>query len=129
MIKTKVDINRVKIIVTIPNKNAEDIEKVRNAIFNAGAGMIGNYTCCSILTKCIGTFKPNDLAKPYIGENNKLEYTEEVKLETICETNNVRNVITEIKDAHPYEEPVIDIVPLLDENAFFNKKKLQNYCI
>ena len=69
-----VNINKVKIIVTVPLKN---VEEVRNSVCNAGAGVIGNYTHCSMSTKCIGTFKPNDNANPYIGENNKLEFVEE----------------------------------------------------
>ena len=58
------DINKVKISVTVPIKN---IEEVRNAICEVGAGIIGNYTFCSTSTKCIGTFKPNEMANPYIG--------------------------------------------------------------
>ena len=68
-----IDINKVKIIVTIPLKN---VNEVRNAILEAGAGVIGNYTHCSIATKCIGTFKPNDESNPYIGEINNLEFVE-----------------------------------------------------
>ena len=110
-----IDVSRVKIIVTIP---AENVEKVRNAICEAGAGIIGNYTHCSMSTKCIGTFKPNDNANPYIGENNKLEFVEEEKLEVVCDVNNVNKVISKLREVHPYEEPAIDIVPLLDENDF-----------
>ncbi len=50
------NINRVKIITTIPTEN---VEEVRNAICELGAGVIGNYSYCSISTKCIGTFKQN----------------------------------------------------------------------
>ena len=64
------NISRVMIIVTVPKENTEE---VRTAICNEGAGVIGNYSHCSVSTKCIGTFKPNDDANPYIGENNKLE--------------------------------------------------------
>ncbi len=110
-----ININRVKIIVTIPIENAE---KIRTAICEAGAGIIGNYTHCSILTKCIGTFKPNDIANPYIGENNKLEFVEEEKLEVVCDINNVKKVISKLREVHPYEEPSIDIIPLLNENNF-----------
>lgn len=109
------NINRVIIIVTIP---IENVEEVRNAICKAGAGIIGNYTYCSMSTKCIGTFKPNDNANPYIGENNKLEFVEEEKLEVVCDVNNVKKVIIKLKEVHPYEEPAIDIIPLLDENDF-----------
>ena len=109
------NIKRVKIIVTVPTSNTEE---VRSAICNAGAGIIGNYTDCSMFTKCIGTFKPNDNANPYIGENNKLEYVEEDKLEVVCPVEKVKNVIAKLREIHPYEEPAIDIVPLLDEEDF-----------
>lgn len=110
-----IDINRVKIIVSIP---VENVEEVRNAICEAGAGVIGNYTNCSMSTKCIGTFKPNDDANPYIGKNNNLEFVEEEKLEVICDVKLVKKVITRLREVHPYEEPAIDIIPLLDENFF-----------
>ena len=109
------NVNRVKIIVTIP---IENVEEVRNAICEAGAGIIGNYTYCSMSTKCIGTFKPNDNANPYIGENNKLEFVEEEKLEVVCDVDNVKKVIFKLREVHPYEEPAIDIIPLLDEEDF-----------
>lgn len=115
MIKINFNVNKVKIIVTIPIKN---LEEVRNAIFEAGAGIIGNYTHCSMSTKCIGTFKPNDEAKPYIGENNKLEFVEEEKLEVVCNVDNVKKVISKLREVHPYEEPAIDIIPLLNEEDF-----------
>lgn len=110
-----ININRVKIIVTIP---VENVEEVRNAICDAGAGIIGNYTYCSMSTKCIGTFMPNDDANPYIGESNKMEFVEEEKLEVVCDVNKVKNVILKLRQVHPYEEPAIDIIPLLDENYF-----------
>ena len=109
------NINRVEIVTTIPTEN---VEEVRNAICELGAGVIGNYSYCSISTQCIGTFKTNDVANPYIGENNKLEFVEEVKLETVCEVKNVKKVISKLREVHPYEEPAIDIVPLLDEESF-----------
>ena len=110
-----IDINRVKIIVTIP---VENVEEVRNAICETGAGIIGNYTDCSMSTKCIGTFKPNDNANPYIGKHNNLEFVEEEKLEVVCDVKLVKKVITRLREVHPYEEPAIDIIPLLDEKFF-----------
>lgn len=110
-----IDINNVKIIVTIPVDNVEDVRKV---ICEAGAGIIGNYTYCSITTKCIGTFKPTENANPYIGKKNKLEFVEEEKLEVRCNINKVKDIISKIREVHPYEEPAIDIVPLIDESLF-----------
>ena len=108
-------IKKVKIFVTVPEEN---LEEVRTAMCNAGAGIIGNYTFCSTSTKSIGTFIPNDSANPYIGEQNKLEFVEEEKLEVICDIEKVKKVISELRKAHPYEEPAIDIVPLIDESQF-----------
>lgn len=107
-----IDVKKVKIIVTVP---IENVDEVRNAICDEGAGVIGNYTHCSMTTKCIGTFKPNDEASPYIGENNRLEFVEEEKLEVICDINIVKKVLKKLREVHPYEEPAIDIIPLIDE--------------
>ena len=109
------NINKVKIFVTLPKENLED---VRKAMCDAGAGIIGNYTYCTTSTKTIGTFKPNENANPYIGEQNKLEYVQEEKLEVICDIKHVKNVINELRKVHPYEEPAIDIIPLIDESEF-----------
>lgn len=110
-----VNVNKVKIFVTIPTEN---VEKVRNTVCEIGAGVIGNYQFCTSSTKSTGTFKPNDNANPYIGENNKLEFVEEEKLEFVCDIDKVKTVISKLREVHPYEEPAIDIVPLIDENSF-----------
>ena len=110
-----IEIHKVKIMVTIP---LENVSAVRDAICEAGAGVIGNYTYCSMSTKCVGTFKPNENAKPYIGENNQLEFVEEEKLEVVCAVDKVKNVLAILRKVHPYEEPAIDIVPLIDESFF-----------
>ena len=78
-----ININRVKIFVTIP---LDSVEKVREAVCNAGAGVIGEYTFCTSSTKSLGTFIPSENANPHIGERNKLEFVEEEKLEVMVET-------------------------------------------
>ena len=67
------EFKRVKIFVTIPKENFND---VRNAVCDAGAGVIGNYTCCTFSVSGNGTFVPNENANPYIGTNNNLEVVE-----------------------------------------------------
>lgn len=109
------DIKRVKIFVTVP---VENVNEVRNAVCEAGAGVIGNYTYCTSSIKSVGTFMPNDNANPYIGENNKMEFVDEEKLEFVCDKDLVKTVLTKLREVHPYEEPAIDIVPLLDEEFF-----------
>ena len=71
-----IKVNKVKIFVTVPTENTPE---VRNAVCNAGAGIIGNYSYCSTCVKTFGTFIPNENANPYIGESNKLEFVEEDK--------------------------------------------------
>jgi len=109
------NINRVKIFVTVP---LDSVEKVREAVCNAGAGIIGEYTYCTSSTKSVGTFIPSDKANPYLGEKNELEFVDEEKLEFVCDFENTKNVINELRKSHPYEEPAIDIIPLIDENVF-----------
>jgi len=111
-----ININKVKISVTVPSEN---VNKLREEMCKMGAGVIGNYSHCSISTNCIGTFKPNKDADPYIGLSDKMEFVEEIKLELICEVEKVKKVISKLREVHPYEEPGIDIIPLIDED-FFN---------
>lgn len=109
------DIEKVKIFVTVP---IENVENVRNAVCNVGAGIIGNYSYCTSSTKSLGTFKPNENANPYIGQKNSIEFVEEETLGFICEIDKVKVVLSELRKAHPYEEPSIDIYPLIDEKYF-----------
>ena len=69
-----IKINKVKIFVTVPKDNLQD---VGTAMCKAGAGIVGNYSFCSASTKTVGTFMPNDNANSYIGDKNKLEFVEE----------------------------------------------------
>lgn len=107
-----IDVKKVKLVVTIP---IENVQEVRIAMGEKGAGIIGNYSFCSISTKCIGTFKPSDNANPYIGTKKNLEFVNEEKLEMICDINIVKDVIKKLREVHPYEEPAIDIIPLINE--------------
>ena len=110
------NVNRVKIFVTVPIDN---VENVRKAVCEAGAGIIGEYSYCTSSTRVTGTFIPSENAKPYIGELNKLEYVDEEKLEFVCEVDKVKKVIEQLMVNHPYEEPAIDIIPLIDEKEFY----------
>ena len=100
----------VKIVVTVPETDAD---KLRQVIGNADAGKIGNYTHCSFSVKGIGRFKPEDGANPNIGEVGKLEEVIEERIEITCEQDKMSGVIKVIRDNHPYEEPAIDVYPLL----------------
>lgn len=103
----------VKIVVYVPLTHSN---AVRDAIGAAGGGGIGNYSYCSFSSKGTGRFKPNEKAKPYLGESNKLEEVEEEKIEFICPRKIAKKVIKAIKKAHPYEEVALDVYPLIDED-------------
>lgn len=101
----------VKIVVTVP---ANDAEKLMNAIGQTEAGKQGNYDFCSFSTKGVGRFRSLEGSHPTIGEVGKLEEVDEERIEVICPKEKLSEVVTAIKTAHPYEEPAIDVYPLLD---------------
>jgi len=105
--------NKVKISTTVPKENADDL---RNSLGKAGAGIIGDYTYCSFSVIGKGRFKPNEKAHPHIGEANKLEIVEEEQIEIVCNKDIAKKVVLELREAHPYEEPIIEIIPLIDED-------------
>lgn len=99
-------------IQTYCPKDAAD--KVRLAIGEAGGGKMGNYSHCVFVTEGKGYFLPLEGAQPAIGHVGKIEQVDEVKIEFICEKENIKKVVEVIKQAHPYEEVPIDIIQLMD---------------
>jgi dinuclear metal center YbgI/SA1388 family protein len=90
----------------------EKAEQVRNAIFAAGAGEIGNYAECSFNTEGIGTFKGGEGADPYVGKVGERHLEKEVRIEVIFPAWLEKKIITAMKASHPYEEVAYDVVPL-----------------
>jgi len=100
----------VKLVVFVPEENADE---VRQALGEAGAGQIGEYSFCSYSIKGVGRFKPSDEAHPHIGSAGRLEEVDEERIEVACEKEQAAKIIEVIKRVHPYEEVVIDIYPML----------------
>lgn len=100
---------RYKIVVYVPEAEAN---KLRDAIGNAGAGIIGNYTHCTFTIKGTGRFKPTEKANPTIGEAGKLEEVSEDRIETVCEEDKLKGILKAIREMHPYEEPAVDVYPI-----------------
>jgi len=98
-----------KVVVFVP---VESTDKVRNAMCEAGAGWIGNYSHCTFMTPGTGTFFPREGTNPYIGSHGSLEKVEEYRLETIVPQKLLKSVIDAMIDSHPYEEAAYDIYPL-----------------
>jgi len=103
---------RIKIVVTAP---IEDADKIRQALGEAGAGVQGEYSHCSLSVRGQGRFLPSDQAKPHIGQPGKPEIADEERIEVICDRAIAREIIAKLRAAHPYEEPAIDIYELMDE--------------
>lgn len=85
----------------VPEK---DLELVKNAMFDAGAGKFNNYENCAWQTIGMGQFKPINNANPTIGVLDELEAIEEYKVEMMCVEDNLQIVIEAMKFAHPYEQ-------------------------
>ncbi|WZY00994.1 Nif3-like dinuclear metal center hexameric protein [Bacillus sp. FSL W7-1360] len=98
-----------KLVVFVPMSH---IEEVREALGQAGAGHIGEYSHCAFQTEGTGTFRPSVGANPYIGSAGKQEFVEEIRLETIVTKKQCKAVLTALKRTHPYEEPAYDVYPL-----------------
>ncbi|WP_096434625.1 Nif3-like dinuclear metal center hexameric protein [Alteribacter populi] len=95
-----------KVVVFVPEAEAD---QVRDALGKAGAGFIGNYSHCTFNTKGIGTFKPEEGTDPFIGKQGKMEYVDEVKIESVFPASIEKRVIRAMVDAHPYEEVAYDL--------------------
>jgi dinuclear metal center YbgI/SA1388 family protein len=88
------------------------LDKVRDALFEAGAGHIGNYSECSFIQPGTGTFKPEAGTNPFSGEQGKRQNEEEIKLEVILPAYNEGQVLKALVESHPYEEVAYDVVDL-----------------
>ena len=99
-----------KLVVFVPK---EALDAVRDALFEAGAGRIGDYERCSWYTEGTGTFLGGEGSAPTIGEAGREERVPELRLETIFPAARHEEGVTALRHAHPYEEPAFDVYPLL----------------
>jgi hypothetical protein len=91
----------------------ESLDTVRDALFAAGAGRIGDYERCSWYTQGTGTFRGGEGTSPSIGESGREERVAELRLETVYPEELHDGVVAALRAAHPYEEPAFDVYPLL----------------
>jgi len=102
----------LKLVTFVPVSHAEI---VREALFSAGAGVIGNYDRCSFNVEGAGTFRGNELTTPFAGKKGEYHTEREVRIETIMPSHIKNSVIKALLGAHPYEEVAYDIYPLLNK--------------
>src|SRR5438105_1400479 len=98
---------KYKVIIYIP---IGDAHKIRQVLGDAGAGRIGNYDFCSFSWRGKGRFRPLKGSNPAIGAIGELTEVDEERIEVVVEESILPEVIKKVTDAHPYEEPAIDIV-------------------
>ena len=99
-----------KLVVFVPR---EALDAVREALFAAGAGRIGEYERCSWYTAGTGTFLAGEGTSPTVGERGREERVAELRLETVFPEEQHEDVVAALRRSHPYEEPAFDVYPLL----------------
>ena len=101
----------VLLVVYVPIAAADEI---RAALLASGAGRVGNYEGCSFSARGLGRFRPLQGANPAMGAVGEIAEIAEERIEVVVDRAIVRAVVGAIRAAHPYEEPVILVTPLLD---------------
>jgi hypothetical protein len=103
-------VNR-KLVVFVPR---EALDPVREAVFAAGAGRIGDYERCTWYTEGTGTFLGGESTEPSVGQPGREERVAELRLETVYPADREAEVVAALRGAHPYEEPAFDLYPLAE---------------
>ena len=103
--------SRVKLVWFVP---ADALDATREAVFQAGAGRIGDYERCSWYTAGTGTFLGSEETDPAVGERGREQHVPELRVETVVPAERVEEVVAALARAHPYEEPAYDVYPLVD---------------
>lgn len=100
-----------KLCFYVPREHAE---AVKAAVFAAGAGRQGDYDCCAFQVAGEGQFRPLAGSQPHIGQHDQLERVPEYRVEMLCPASLLPAALKALRQAHPYEEPAIDVWPLVD---------------
>ena len=101
-----------KLVTYVPIDKADEL---KTAIFAAGAGTIGDYDCCSFTSNGIGTFRAGESTNPYCGKQGILHQEPESRVEVILPAYIKGRVVRALLEAHPYEEPAYDLIPIANE--------------
>ncbi|MCB0752150.1 MAG: Nif3-like dinuclear metal center hexameric protein [Ignavibacteriae bacterium] len=106
--------NQFKLVVFVPQN---ELDKVAKALFDSGAGIIGEYKNCSFNLNGVGTFEGSENSNPKIGTKQKFKKVNEARLEVLVDSWKLNKVLKSLKETHPYEEPAFDVYPLQNENV------------
>lgn len=116
---------RYKVIVYVP---PADANRLRKAMWSAGAGDIGEYSECSFSLGGVGTFRGSPNSQPAIGKAGRPETIDEMRIEMVCGRTNLGDVLHQIRATHPYEEPAIDVLELKAEPTPDGKEEGPGRC-
>jgi structural hemagglutinin/hemolysin toxin protein RtxA len=97
------------IVFYVPDSH---LQVVKEALFEAGAGKIGNYSHCAWQTKGQGQFRPLNGSHPFQGKHDQLETVKEYRVEMVCEKHCIKQAVAALKTAHPYEAPAYQVILL-----------------
>jgi hypothetical protein len=117
--------NLLKKLVTFVPKSHQ--QTVLDALFEAGAGNIGNYANCSFNLEGNGTFKGNSQTTPFLGNPNQLSVEKEIRIETIFEIYNEGRIIAALINSHPYEEVAFDIYSISNKHNLIGSGMLGEF--
>jgi len=106
---TETKASQYKLVTFVP---ADAVDRVASALFDAGAGQIGDYTQCSFRSPGTGTFFGGEGTNPTVGQSGKLERADEIRVETVIPISRVAEIVMALKRSHPYEEPAFDLIQL-----------------
>lgn len=98
-----------KLEIFIPETHLGVLQK---ALQSVDAGHIGNYDCCLSYSPVTGCWRPLEGTSPYLGSTGEISAEPELKVEVACLTERVNETVDAVKRVHPYEEPVINVIPL-----------------
>lgn len=99
-----------KLVFFVPESH---VEAVKAAVFEAGAGKLGDYDNCAWQVLGQGQFRPLSGSNPFIGEQGQIERVPEYRVEMVCEEAALEGVLGALLRAHPYEEPAYDVIQLV----------------
>ena len=99
---------------------------LQRALQEADAGHIGNYDCCLSYSPVTGCWRPLEGTAPYLGSIGEISSEPELKVEVTCRTGQVDQTIAAIKKVHPYEEPVINVIPLYRTSFISQETRAKN---
>ena len=118
LLETKILVPRkddlMKLVCFVPSKHLEDVSR---AVYDVGAGQIGNYDSCGYSSQGTGTFRAGEGSDPFVGNIGEVHREEEARFETIFTKHLKQKVVTALIHAHPYEEVAYDLYPIVNENS------------